>query len=144
VYDGFCFCTLNVAVRATGRSGREMYQDGLYELSYRSPTASGNDADSLLMVLRDGKILGSDRWGGVFLGSCVFDDNANQSTISVRLQIPPGGMLITDSIPRPDGDVIDIVFTLSEDGELNTGSAVVDVGGEPVMIEFVYKGPVPG
>jgi hypothetical protein len=121
-----------------------MYEDGLYELLYRSETAPGRETDSLLLVLRDGKLLGSDRWGGVFLGSCVFDETTRRHTISVSLQIPPGGMLVTDADPRPDGDIIDIVFELGSDGDRANGSAIVDVAGEPIRIEFVYKGPVPG
>lgn len=117
-----------------------MLRDGLYELHYCSPEEPGDD-DSLLLALRDGRILGSDRWGGVLLGHCVFDAVSRKHKCSVRLQVPPGGELVTGRAPRPDGDSIDIDADF-DDAALSQ-SGVVDVGGQTVRIELQFKGPVP-
>ena len=117
-----------------------MFQDGLYELHYRCDQHP-DDAGSLLLVLRDGQLLGSDQWGGVVLGTHVFDQHADRHKIKARLQIPAGGMLVTDVMPRPEGSVIELALDLADTAD--GGSGVVDVGGQPVRIELIYKGPVP-
>ena len=119
-----------------------MLNDGLYELHYRNERVCGSSNESLLLVLRMGNILGSDRWGGVFLGHCVYDAARRRHKINVRLQVPPGGMLITGGSPHPDGCVIAIEAEFDETADRGTG--VVDVAGQPVRIELMYMGPVPG
>ena len=114
-----------------------MLKDGLYELLYRSDTPAAA-SDSLLIMLRDGKVLGSDQWGGVLFGECRYDRDTGRHGVNVRLQVPPGGILITDPTPRPEGCIIDIKMTLNDADE--GGSGVVDVAGQPVRIELVYKG----
>ena len=115
-----------------------MLKDGLYELLYRSETPAAA-SDSLHIVLRKGKVLGSDQWGGVLFGECHYDRHTGRHGVIVRLQVPPGGILITDQTPRPQGCIIDIEMTLN--GADAGGSGVVDVAGQPVRIELVYKGP---
>jgi hypothetical protein len=121
-----------------------MFADGLYELQYRSDLAPGTQSDSLLVALRDGQLLGSDRWGGVFLGRCVFDEGRCRHKFTVQLQVPPGGMLVTDAVPRAGGALIDIELDLLDlEAVAETGSGVVVVAGQPIRIELVYKGTVP-
>ena len=61
--------------RVQGRS--KMIDEGLYNVEYRSPEQFGLGptaaSGSALAVVRNGKILGSDRWGAVFMGSYEFD-----------------------------------------------------------------------
>ena len=119
-----------------------MLQDGLYELHYRPAGGmAGDDGDSLLLAMRNGKLLGSDRWGGVLLGHCIFDAQSQKHQFRVRLQVPPGGHLVTDSLPRPDGAIIAIDADFDDAALSRYG--VVDVGGQPVRIELMFKGPVP-
>ena len=41
-----------------------MLKDGLYELSYRALSSPEGTFDSMLLVLRKGRLLGADAWGG--------------------------------------------------------------------------------
>jgi hypothetical protein len=118
-----------------------MLKDGLYELFYRPEATPEAAYDSLLLSLRNGKVLGSDRWGGVFLGRCLFDTATRLHKICVRLQVPPGGMLVTDNTPRDSGDVIEIVTAFDDNPRDGTG--VVEVGGHLVRIALQFMGPVP-
>jgi hypothetical protein len=77
-----------------------MLRDGLYELFYRAEAEPDSGYESLLLALRNGNVLGSDRWGGVFAGRCDFDEGKREHRVQVRLLVPPGGMLVTDECPR--------------------------------------------
>jgi hypothetical protein len=119
-----------------------MLADGVYELFYRCDGTDDPFDDSLLVALRGGRLLGSDRWGGVFIGRCDFDPATQRNRITGRLQVPPGGMLVTDVAPRPDGRVIPVAADLQLSGQ-HEASTVVDVDGGRVRIDLVFKGPVP-
>jgi hypothetical protein len=119
-----------------------MLKDGLYDLSYRSVEASAPPIGYGLASLRNGKILGSDRWGGVFSGSYRFDPNRGVGEVHVRLNAPPDGVLITGLPSGPSGLELDLVAELNRD-ERGT-SAMVNVGGCPVAVEFSYIGPIRG
>lgn len=121
-----------------------MLKDGLYELYYRAETDPDSGYDSLLLALRKGAILGSDRWGGVVTGRCEFDAATAQHQINVKLLVPPGGMLVTDQVPRIRGDSIDVAITLGTTGATSAQCGLVDVGGQQVRVELKFKGPVPG
>ena len=118
-----------------------MLENGIYDLRYSAAHEGTSDAGSGLAVLRDGKILGSDPWGGVFVGSCEFDPAACVNTVRLRFEVPPEGKLITGFDAGPAGAVIDIV------GAIPSGAAaaktVVDVAGAPVNVELTYLGPLP-
>lgn len=120
-----------------------MLRDGVYELFYRAEAKPEGGFDSLLLALRNGNILGSDRWGGVFVGRCDFDAAKREHRVHVRLLVPPGGMLVTDDSPRLRGDQIDVALTLGHPRDLSTGCGLVDVGGQQVRVELQFKGPVP-
>lgn len=121
-----------------------MLRDGLYELFYRAEADPDSGYDTLLLALRNGNVLGSDRWGGVFTGRCEFDALTHQHRINVRLLVPPGGMLVTDHAPRTMGDQIEVAVTLGASREISAGCGLVDVGGQQVRVELQFKGPVPG
>lgn len=118
-----------------------MLKDGLYELFYRAEAAPDAGFDSLLLALRGGLILGSDRWGGVFFGNCAYDDATRQYRVRVSLQVPDGGMLVTEDCAR-DGGVIDIETALDTEGCMV--SELIEVAGRPVRVALKFKGPVPG
>jgi hypothetical protein len=118
-----------------------MLKDGIYELHYRNAKAPDSAQETLLLALRDGNVLGSDRWGGVFLGRCVLDVASKKHKVNVRLQVPPGGVLITDAQPQAEGYTVDIALEI--DGAHARAEGVVDVAGAPVWFELVYMGQVP-
>ncbi len=121
-----------------------MLRDGVYELFYRAEAEPDGGYESLLLALRNGNVLGSDRWGGVFVGRCDFDSATRQHRVNVRLLVPPGGMLVTDTSPRLLGDQIDVAITLGGARDISEGGGLVDVGGQQVRVELQFKGPVPG
>ena len=96
----------------------------------------------MLLVLRKGRLLGADVWGGVCLGHCTFDPLRRNYDISVRLHIPPGGVLVVDDAPRGEGDTI--VIGAEIDGSNGDGSVLVEVCGQPVRIELQFRGAAPG
>lgn len=129
------------AVPVRQDNGEPMLKDGVYELFYRSDAACDIAFDSLLLALRDGHILGSDKWGGVLTGRCEFDRQSDRHRVHVRLHVPPGGMLVTDDAPRILGAEIDLSLSFSEYSDIASG--LVEVGGQPVRVELLFKGPVP-
>ena len=118
-----------------------MLKDGLYELYYRALAAPEGCFESMLLVLRDGKVLGADTWGGVCLGNCSFDPRRGRYQINLCLHVPPGGVLITDDAPRPQGGTIEIGAEM--DDPRGYGSTLVEVCGQPVSIELQFRGPAP-
>jgi hypothetical protein len=118
-----------------------MLENGIYDLRYSAANGGTSDAGSGLAVLRDGKILGSDPWGGVFVGSCEFDPAARVNTVRLRFEVPPEGELITGFAAGPTGAVIDIVGAIS--GGAPAAKTVVEVAGAPVNVELIYLGPLP-
>jgi hypothetical protein len=118
-----------------------MLADGIYGLSYKS--ANGDDpGGEALAVLRNGKVLGSDPWGGMFAGSYVYDEEKQADTVEVRLEMPPDGILVTGESVGPEGAAVDLVcrFSCREP----RAPAVVEIGGQPVALELTYLGPLPG
>lgn len=118
-----------------------MLQDGLYDLNYRSGEAPDMSFGRGVASLRDGHILGSDPWGGLFAGSYRYDADRGLSQIHVRLSAPPDGVLITGREAGPSGSVFDLVAEFTADGPRST--AVVDVDGSPVAVDLSYIGPLP-
>lgn len=125
--------------RLKGRS--HMLDEGLYGLSYRAEKASEPAGGDALAVLRNGKILGSDRWGGVFAGSYTYDAAGKQNRVHVRFDMPPDGTLVTGYCAGPSGATLDIVADFQRATPVS--HAVVDVAGQPVAIELTYIGPLP-
>ncbi|MDX2290376.1 MAG: hypothetical protein NW217_16345 [Hyphomicrobiaceae bacterium] len=123
--------------RIKGR--KKMFDEGLYSLSYGAQGLE--DRDSALAVLRNGKILGSDRLGGVFSGSYEFDESAEVNRMHVRLQVPPCGTLVTGYAVGPQGAVIDIVGAFERAAPV--ARTTVDVLGAPVDVQLTYLGALP-
>jgi len=118
-----------------------MLEDGIYGLHYTAARSGEADVGSALAVLRAGKILGSDPWGGVFVGSCEFDPDARHHKVRLRFDVPPEGMLITGFSAGPTGAVLDIVGAVERAAP--DATMVVEVAGAPVSVQLTYLGPLP-
>lgn len=123
----------------------KMIDEGLYNLEYRSnlPGARGaaSDVGSALAVLRNGKILGSDRWGAVFMGSYDFDPETELNSVHLRLHVPADGILITGFTAGPEGATIEIVGSFAR--ALPVTTTITDVAGHPVEVTMTYLGALP-
>jgi hypothetical protein len=90
--------------------------------------------------MRDGKIIGSDRLGGVFVGEAGWSA-ASADCVTIELTVPPGGELVTGLTAGSSGACVKIKTRL--DPEKIAQFATVDVAGEPVELELIYLGPLP-
>lgn len=118
-----------------------MLQDGIYDLRYTAAGDGVSEGGNALAILRDGRILGSDPWGGVFAGSCEFDTATCLNKLRLRFEVPPDGTLITGFSAGPGGAVLDIVGACEPAAP--KASMVVDVAGAPVSVQLTFVGPLP-
>lgn len=119
-----------------------MLRNGLYELCYR-PRGDGGEALSYggLAVVRDGTILGSDRFGGVFTGRYEFDLTERANRVMVRLSLPPFGELVTGQRIGANGAAIDVEGVV---GDVETVSrTTVEIEGELVDVDVTFIGSLP-
>lgn len=116
-----------------------MLRDGIYALEYRGLRGRQGNSDGALAVLRDGRILGTDPFGGVFAGHYLRDARARRETILVRMRVPPDGELVNGFAAGPEGALIEIVASF----ERGSGDreARVEVAGWPIEIKLTYLSP---
>ena len=118
-----------------------MFQQGLYKIAYRSLDTKTPETGSALAILRDGKILGSDPNGGVFMGTYAFDLARALSHVELQIDVPPGGELITGFLGGTQG------ATLNVDGHFQSpnanSKAIINVGSGRIEVELSYLGPLP-
>ena len=126
-------------IRIQGR--HKMLSEGIYTLSYLGNSNDQPCIASGLAVLRRGKILGSDRLGGVFTGSYSFDSVRQTNMVHVRLKVPDGGILVTGFAAGSEGATVDI--TGDFDRAAPTSTATVDVKGQPLDVRLTYLGALP-
>lgn len=117
-----------------------MLEEGLYCLEYRADR-QGLEGDSALAMLRDGRILGSDRFGGVFAGHYLCDAKSSRETIKLRMRVPPDGVLVNGFAAGPEGALIEIVASF-ESGS-GDRQAQIEVAGRPMEIRITYLSPLP-
>lgn len=116
-----------------------MTRDGHYVLSYRA--LDGLAESSGLAMLREGRVLGSDAWGGMFHGICYRDAASKTDRISVTFSMPPSSELITGFTSGADGATLNLTCELvSRDGVSKVG--VVDVAGQALEVELMYVGAI--
>ncbi len=120
---------------------RMMLDEGIYELDYKLPGGEQMPGESALCVLRSGRILGSDRWGGVFQGHYEFDAGRKKNTLHVRLRVPPGGQLINGFTGGPEGSHVEISTTITRAAPI--AKTIVDVAGKPIELQIRYLGALP-
>lgn len=125
--------------RLTGRP--RMFDEGLYALAYQGHDGTPPQGGDALAVLRAGRIIGSDRWGGMFEGSYRYDPKHETNHFHVRMQVPPHGELVTGFTGGPDGATVDFVAVL--DRATPVASATIEIEGQPVDLKLTYLGPLP-
>lgn len=125
--------------RVKGRS--KMMDEGIYSLEYSGGTDDSSERGSALAALRNGKILGSDRWGAVFMGSYEFDPVTERNSVHLRLNVPPDGRLITGYAAGPEGATLDIVGSFERAAPKTT--AVASLEGAELEVTLTYIGPLP-
>ncbi|MGD9785742.1 MAG: helix-turn-helix domain-containing protein [Hyphomicrobiaceae bacterium] len=122
-----------------GRS--KMLDEGLYNVEYWPNQAKQGESGSALAVLRNGKILGSDRFGGVFVGSYQFDAAKEVNAVHLRMHVPPEGVLVTGFAAGSDGATVDIVGSFARAAPVTRARA--EVAGRAVEVQMTYLGPLP-
>jgi len=118
-----------------------MLEDGIYGLDYRAQYAHEEDGGTALAVLRDGKILGSDPWGGLFTGLYDYDARDRLNKVRLRFDVPPEGVLVTGFCAGLAGATLDIVGAFERTAPKM--ATVVEVSGAPVEVQLTYLGPLP-
>ena len=123
-------------------SGRtKMLSEGVYGLAYRGEDGGLPDGGIALVVLRNGKIFGSDRDGGVFSGSYEFDPISALNKVHVRIQMPPEGRLVNGYTAGPEGATLDIAGAFERAAPVS--SITIQAGGRPIEVQLNYLGPLP-
>lgn len=121
-----------------------MLDDGVYELRFKCPGGNGAGMPPLsgegLAVLRGGRILGSDRHGGVFKGRYRYDPARGDAVVEVRIAIPPNGVLLTGLEAGPDGAFLDVSGRFPPSRPAS--SAVIEIGGATMAVELRFFGPL--
>lgn len=119
-----------------------MLDDGVYGLVFAHGEAAGGGSGNLrsdgLAVLRDGRILGSDRHGGIFKGCFSYDVTRREAIVEVRLAVPPYGALLTGHEAGPEGALLDLSVRFSPSPPVST--TMVEIGGEMITVELRYLG----
>ncbi len=126
-----------------------MFHEGIYALTLRDCASSvvpseryevevDSEGSEALAIVRNGTILGSDRWGGLFSGTYMFNPVTGRTDVRVRLEVPAEAELITGFAAGPEATVFDIVAAL--DWTAPKSAATVMLQGKPVNIEFSFIG----
>ena len=116
------------------------FQDGVYELFYRHDDVSNPSSDSLLLVMRQGQLLGADRWGGLISGHCRFDPSTGRHRFDVVFDAPAHGTLVTGNAPPSAAQPIELVTDVPDTGR---ATGTIDLFGASVTLELQYRGPLP-
>jgi len=120
---------------------RKELDEGVYRIAYTGSAAGDVETGGALAVLRSGQIFGADPHGGVFTGTYDFDPLSSQNLVHLRLQVPPGGVLVNGVMAGKDGAAVDITCAVPRAAPVS--SAVVNVAGEPIAVDFTFVGPLP-
>jgi hypothetical protein len=121
-----------------------MLREGIYALGYRpadTGSATSGPWGEALVALRNGRILGSDRWGGVIDGELVGEPAEGGCKVAVRLLLPPDGELITGATTGPCGAVMEVACAF--DRTCVTALPSIDLGGRRVELKLSFIGPLP-
>ena len=140
--DAQCFGLRNNPKNVAARSWPSRnWENGVYAIQYCREDVFVDAEGKALAILRDGEILGSDQFGGVFEGRIVKGGANSADRVFVKLRIPPGGCLFIGYCAGGEGAVVDISGPLI--GRGSNGGGTFEVIGEKVEVRFRYVGPAP-
>jgi hypothetical protein len=128
------------AVRRARVTHEAAIRDGVYELFYKSQRTADPSWDTLLLIMRQGHLLGADRWGGIIIGTCEFDPSVGRHKFTVTLDVPADGLLVTGAAAPSASQTIEFVAQLN--GQTYSTAGTIELFGEAVAVELVYRGPV--
>jgi transcriptional regulator with XRE-family HTH domain len=114
--------------------------EGLYSLRYAPPGAADADAGDAVALLKGGRIVGTDAWGGKFEGRYQFDSARRTYQFSVWLRVPPQGQLVTGMATGDTGGLVEVVANLDRPEPI--ASTIAHVNGQPLGLTLAYLGPV--
>lgn len=120
---------------------RKTFDDGLYHLSYEGRFEPADPGGEALAVLRAGRIIGCDRWGGMFEGTYRFDHFSQTNQFHMCLKVPPEGELVTGLKGGPDGSSVEFVVALER--ATPVASATIEIESRAVDLKLTYLGPLP-
>lgn len=112
----------------------KLLEDGLYRIDYQA--GPGGESDRALAVLRQGKLKGADRHGGIFTGSYRFDRPRGLNIVHFVLTFAPEQD--TGVEPRPDIECTCAVARPDPVARTN-----VMIAGQLFDIVLIYLGPLP-
>jgi transcriptional regulator with XRE-family HTH domain len=122
--------------RLEGRN--QMLDEGIYHIAYRGET---EDVGAATLVLRNGRLVGTDIAGGSFDGTYEYDPATGLNNVVVALKVPAGGTLVTGLSAGPLGATIPIVAAFKRAAPRSI--AIVNVAGRPVEVELTFVRPLP-
>lgn len=117
------------------------FDEGVYRVTYRGIARGEREADHAIAVLRNGRIVGADRHGGVFRGSFAFSPADGLNTVHLRVEVPADGMLVNGFHAGPEGATVDLVANFKR--ATPTAKATVQVAGAPIEIELAFIEALP-
>ena len=121
-----------------------MFRNGIYKIDYRNPREDNGPHDDALIVVRDGRIIGADRHGGIYTGEPRRSNGSrdgSKESIALQMTAPPGGELINGISTGPAGALFELLGRF--DPTLDRQTVVIDVGGAPIELVVTYLGPLP-
>jgi hypothetical protein len=126
-----------------------MLTDGLYGLTIqrgRRPPRKPAASAEALAVLRNGTILGSGPWGGLFSGTYAVDAMTGQDVFKLQIDVPPNGTLVNGFTAGPGGASFDVVAAFDQASKSHRAKArraKIEIAGKPLHVAIDFIGPIP-
>jgi hypothetical protein len=117
-----------------------MFRNGIYKVCYGPASIDDGPLEDALAVMRNGRLIGSDRHGCVFVGEPMCGVGPHE-TIRIQLTIPPGGELVTGFRAGQHGATLHLRGQF--DPTLNVQTSMIDIEGERIALHVSYLGPLP-
>lgn len=116
-----------------------MLTEGVYHISYISPDTK--DIGAATVVMRSGRVLGTDIAGGLIEGTYEYDDASQMNRVGITLTMAPDGVLVTGQSAGPLGMRVPIIASFRKPSPI--AKTTVDVLGRPVAVEIRFVGSLP-
>ncbi|MBU2580333.1 MAG: hypothetical protein KJ622_01255 [Alphaproteobacteria bacterium] len=116
----------------------DVWRDGLYRVHFAVEGRAVEESGEALVVLREGSIFGSDKFGGVFEGQLVVRPSGRGAGLRLQVRVPPGGVLVTGKRVGFEECVVDVSGELSHEDQEFGG--ICELLGERLVVKFRYIG----